>query len=142
MANPPPPTSSPLARSEPPIIGLSSTSQSQPLDESNPLSPTLDADPDIDMNIGTSPKHGDPEGGERELPPWENAEADEETEVKLPTKKDISLKEFLAKMDDYAPIVSATSGISLIFIIPGPIATGLISSTTCLRKANNLAPWI
>lgn len=26
-------------------------------------------------------------------------------EPKLPTKKDISLKEFLGKMDDYAPIV-------------------------------------
>jgi transcription initiation factor TFIID subunit 10 len=27
-------------------------------------------------------------------------------EPKLPTRKDASLKEFLAKMDDYAPIVS------------------------------------
>lgn len=34
-------------------------------------------------------------------------------EPKLPTRKDASLKEFLAKMDDYAPIVSfiATPGI-------------------------------
>lgn len=72
------------------------------------------------MNIGTSPKNGDPEGGEKELPPWENAEADEEAEVKLPTKKDISLKEFLAKMDDYAPIVSTISSISLMFIITVP----------------------
>jgi transcription initiation factor TFIID subunit 10 len=29
-------------------------------------------------------------------------------EAKLPTRKDISLKEFLNKMDDYAPIVSTT----------------------------------
>jgi len=28
-------------------------------------------------------------------------------EVKLPNRKDASLKEFLSKMDDYAPIVSA-----------------------------------
>ncbi|KAL9043098.1 MAG: hypothetical protein Q9214_003601 [Letrouitia sp. 1 TL-2023] len=105
MANIMPPTSSSPARSEPPIIGLSSTSQSQPLDENNPLSPTLDADPDIDMNIGTSPNNDDPEGGEKDVQPWDNAEEDAETEVKLPTKKDISLKEFLAKMDDYAPII-------------------------------------
>ncbi len=29
-------------------------------------------------------------------------------EPKLPTRKDASLKEFLSKMDDYAPIVSST----------------------------------
>lgn len=29
-----------------------------------------------------------------------------EPEPKLPSRKDISLKEFLGKMDDYAPIVS------------------------------------
>jgi transcription initiation factor TFIID subunit 10 len=41
------------------------------------------------------------------------ANADEEVdpvapapEPKLPTRKDASLKEFLSKMDDYAPIVS------------------------------------
>lgn len=28
-------------------------------------------------------------------------------ETKLPTRKDASLKEFLSKMDDYAPIVSS-----------------------------------
>lgn len=28
------------------------------------------------------------------------------TEAKMPTRKDTSLKEFLGKMDDYAPIVS------------------------------------
>lgn len=30
----------------------------------------------------------------------------EPQEAKMPTRKDISLKEFLGKMDDYAPIVS------------------------------------
>ena len=30
-------------------------------------------------------------------------------EPKLPTRKDASLKEFLSKMDDYAPIVSEFS---------------------------------
>lgn len=39
------------------------------------------------------------------------AEEDEEVnpepqEAKMPTRRDISLKEFLNKMDDYAPIVS------------------------------------
>lgn len=29
-------------------------------------------------------------------------------EPKLPTRKDASLKEFISKMDDYAPIVSLT----------------------------------
>lgn len=29
-------------------------------------------------------------------------------EPKLPTRKDASLKEFLGKMDDYAPIVSSS----------------------------------
>ena len=29
-------------------------------------------------------------------------------EPKLPSRKDTSLKEFLGKMDDYAPIVSST----------------------------------
>lgn len=28
------------------------------------------------------------------------------TEAKLPTRKDTSLREFLSKIDDYAPIVS------------------------------------
>lgn len=39
-------------------------------------------------------------------------------EPKLPTKKDISLKEFLGKMDDYAPIVRITCfALYFIFII-------------------------
>lgn len=36
-------------------------------------------------------------------------------EPKMPTRKDTSLKEFLAKMDDYAPIVSNPLPISRIF---------------------------
>lgn len=51
-----------------------------------------------------------------EVPPasqevQKNAEEEEEVnpepqEAKMPTRKDVSLKEFLNKMDDYAPIVS------------------------------------
>ena len=53
-----------------------------------------------------------------EVPPasqeaQKNAEEEEEEvnpepqEAKMPTRKDVSLKEFLNKMDDYAPIVSS-----------------------------------
>jgi len=35
----------------------------------------------------------------------EETEAVAPAEAKLPTRKDVSLKEFLSKMDDYAPIV-------------------------------------
>jgi hypothetical protein len=42
--------------------------------------------------------------------PADGAEAEEAAplpqEAKVPPKKDISLREFLSKMDDYAPIVS------------------------------------
>lgn len=50
------------------------------------------------------------------LVPASNRTAEEEPnpvapapEPKLPTRKDASLKEFLSKMDDYAPIVSSRS---------------------------------
>lgn len=46
-----------------------------------------------------------------QVPPAASQQQDEEQtpalpESKTPTRKDISLKEFLNKMDDYAPIVS------------------------------------
>lgn len=37
-------------------------------------------------------------------------------EPKLPTRKDASLKEFLSKMDDYAPIVSLLQHVNLYII--------------------------
>ena len=69
----------------------------KPPTSAQPNDTTLDADidPEIDMSIDPAP------------PDHENAEM-EETAIPEPreaTKKDISLKEFLGKMDDYAPIV-------------------------------------
>lgn len=51
---------------------------------------TLDAD--MDMVIDSAPQPEDPLV---EAPP----------EPRLPARKDISLRDFLSKMDDYAPIV-------------------------------------
>jgi hypothetical protein len=39
---------------------------------------------------------------------------------KLPTRKDASLKEFLSKMDDYAPIVRAFNPSGILHLIPLP----------------------
>lgn len=72
-------------------------------DSSNPIAPptseptnTIDQelDPEIDMVIDTAPP--DPENPELDAPLPETRE---------PTRKDISLRDFLGKMDDYAPIV-------------------------------------
>ena len=59
--------------------------------------PVIEEDADIDMNI-------DPTAAEK---PAADTEMEEEPilEPREPTKKDISLRDFLAKMDDYAPIV-------------------------------------
>ena len=54
-------------------------------------------DPDLDVRMDPAPP---------EQQPAENAEAEDNLlEAREPTKKDISLREFLSKMDDYAPIV-------------------------------------
>jgi transcription initiation factor TFIID subunit 10 len=52
-------------------------------------------DPEIDMAIDPAPL--DPDNL--------NLEAGTVPEAREPTKKDISLRDFLSKMDDYAPIV-------------------------------------
>ena len=59
------------------------------------VDPALETDPDVDMAIDTDPNPEPPGPGATELQP----------EPRIPTRKDISLREFLAKMDDYAPIV-------------------------------------
>lgn len=65
----------------------------------DPLAPMDSADSiidhDIDMAIDPDP-NPNPEDPNAELPP----------EPRVPPKKDISLREFLSKMDDYAPIVT------------------------------------
>ncbi|KAL8726544.1 MAG: hypothetical protein Q9181_006009, partial [Wetmoreana brouardii] len=71
--------------------------------------PTFDPsslDADIDMNIDPSPYENS------NTIPANDGPADDqnpnpkgaEEEVKLPMQKDITLQEFLSKMDDYAPI--------------------------------------
>jgi len=69
----------------------------KPPTSAHPNDTPLDADidPEIDMSIDPAP------------PDTENAEMEEAVipEPREATKKDISLKEFLGKMDDYAPIV-------------------------------------
>ena len=63
----------------------------------NPDEPEMEEDADVIMNI-------DPTATEK---PAADIEMEEEPipEPREPTKKDISLRDFLAKMDDYAPIV-------------------------------------
>lgn len=59
------------------------------------VDPALEIDPDVDMAIDSGPVP-EPSGlNATGLPP----------EPRIPTRKDISLRDFLAKMDDYAPIV-------------------------------------
>jgi len=59
--------------------------------------------------------NGPPENAEQVPPATNGAQPEPEEPVptipesRLPTRKDTSLKEFLNKMDDYAPIVSAPS---------------------------------
>ena len=55
-------------------------------------------DPDLDVRMDPAPP---------EQQTAEHAEAEDNLlEAREPTKKDISLREFMSKMDDYAPIVS------------------------------------
>jgi len=72
-----------------PSSNLTALPTSQPNDAMD-----QEPDPEIDMAIGPAPP--DPENPELDPPLPETRE---------PTRKDISLREFLGKMDDYAPIV-------------------------------------
>ena len=83
MANLPPATQPSDANAEP--------GPDQTLDGA--LDGTLDVD--IDMNLDTQPQPNTQETAAESLPEPPPA----------PTKKDISLRDFMAKMDDYAPIV-------------------------------------
>lgn len=87
------------------------TSSSDP-----PIDGSLDADADIDMNIAPEPLLEDSNmdfskqdsfgmDGVQKNGVGANGEAIG-IEERVPLKKDISLREFLSKMDDYAPIVS------------------------------------
>ena len=65
----------------------------------NPIDPTLEIDPEVDMAIDNDPNLEPSNPNATNIPP----------EPRMPTRKDISLRDFLAKMDDYAPIVRPKS---------------------------------
>lgn len=69
-------------------------------------------------NINNGVEDPDPEAAAPDAQPEEEAAEAPPTipESRLPTKKDTSLREFLGKMDDYAPIVRLTPT-----FYPGPL---------------------
>ncbi|CAO1601279.1 hypothetical protein XANCAGTX0491_004946 [Xanthoria calcicola] len=102
------PTSGPTETSNPP------TDQSPPFDPSSAAYDD-DADPDINMTLdpaSSTIKQESPIGafdGTNDQQPTQNGDGPEDPEggieAKLPMQKDVSLQEFLGKMDDYAPII-------------------------------------
>ncbi|MCJ1375634.1 hypothetical protein MMC20_006871 [Loxospora ochrophaea] len=76
----------------------------------HPPSPSLDAslenDPDIDMAAPSDAPPLNPENPDFSNPAdLDPSTLDPATDVRIPARKDISLREFLSKMDDYAPII-------------------------------------
>ncbi|KAI4128602.1 MAG: hypothetical protein LQ338_002636 [Usnochroma carphineum] len=74
----------------------------------DPADPSFDPsslDPDIDMNIDPSPNTQLPDAPQLDGPADNPDPANGTEDIKLPLQKDISLKDFLDKMDDYTPIV-------------------------------------
>lgn len=77
---------------------ISAAITTQPTD-TQPDAMNLDGANDMDGNAPSGPPAADGIMG---------AGAPPTSELRIPTKKDASLREFLSKMDDYAPIVRAT----------------------------------
>ncbi|KAL8865258.1 MAG: hypothetical protein Q9174_006980, partial [Haloplaca sp. 1 TL-2023] len=91
-----PPTSPQPPESKPSSANDNTDDQLPALDPSS-----LDPDNEIDMNIDPSPYDSTTVpavDGPADFPPADGQEA------RLPMQKDITLQEFLSKMDDYAPI--------------------------------------
>lgn len=88
----------------------------------NPEEPEFEVDADIDMNVDTNAA---------EKPVTADAELEEEpiSEPREPTKKDVSLRDFLVKMDDYAPIVSLRMDCSNVLNLHAFLLSRLTSST-------------
>ena len=105
----------PSAASLPAFGPIKTTDQSSPFDPSSAAYDD-DADPDINMTLDPSSSAVKQESppissfdGANDAP-TQNGDgvglgAEAAIEAKLPMQKDISLQEFLGKMDDYAPIV-------------------------------------
>jgi hypothetical protein len=72
----------------------------------------LDNDPDIDMAGAAPDAPVPPQVDGANDPDAEGGEVRQEAldlnleEARLPLRKDVSLREFLSKMDDFAPVVS------------------------------------
>ncbi|MCJ1473288.1 hypothetical protein MMC13_001939 [Lambiella insularis] len=110
------------------------------------LDTSLDADPDIDMNIAPG---ADAEGGNLDFGADGVREEDfgmggagdgngigqevGSAEVRLPMRKDISLREFLGRMDEYAPIIPdavTAHALTLAGLPPPPPSSTNPTSTT------------
>ena len=93
--------------------------------------PEIEEDADIDMNI-------DPAATEK---PAADVEMEEEIieEPKEPTKKDVALRDFLAKMDDYAPIVREGS-LLLLAMLHTFVGVVLIKTHSLDTRRSNLTP--
>ena len=100
----------------PPATQLSDTSAEPGPDQTlaGAIDGTLDVD--TDMNLDTQPTTSTQEPAAESLPEPPPA----------PTKKDISLRDFIAKMDDYAPIVR----------LPTPFLHSLSTTLPQVRKAS------
>ena len=88
------------------------SSQTQPAFTDGAADAVLDADPDVDMAgvvppeaIASSAQDPANNDGAADEPRQEALDLNIE-EARMPLRKDVSLREFLSKMDDYAPVVS------------------------------------
>ncbi|MCJ1441630.1 MAG: hypothetical protein MMC23_002120 [Stictis urceolatum] len=87
------------------------SSQTQPAFTDGAADAVLDADPDVDMAgvvppeaIASSAQDPANNDGAADEPRQEALDLNIE-EARMPLRKDVSLREFLSKMDDYAPVI-------------------------------------
>lgn len=111
--------SSTLANTNPEVkqeeLDASISTEIASTDPNQPDAMNLDGTTDMDGHNNNSSNNASAPGasGSAGLAPGQDpnviAGAPPASELRIPTKKDASLREFLSKMDDYAPIVSASS---------------------------------
>jgi transcription initiation factor TFIID subunit 10 len=98
-----------MAEQTPNVLPSETVPGAEPDDE---LDASIQADIDMSGAGNSNPMGFDGAGDGR--PPVPSVEpATTTAEPRLPTKKDANLREFLGKMDDYAPIVSFCSAPSI-----------------------------
>jgi transcription initiation factor TFIID subunit 10 len=79
---------------------------------SNPVQDEAEPDKTMDPEVNGTAAHADANGTQATRPDEEMRDADSAAldrvlaEARIPAKKDATLREFLSKMDDCAPIVS------------------------------------